>query len=285
MNLLKFDDLKEEQVEEIFRLTDQLKDKENTLLLKGKTFILFFPESSIRTRVSFEKGITDLGGSCILFPPTTLDKSEKLEDVIKYIENWADFVIIRHSSYDKIAEIGKHSQIPIINAMTNDNHPCEILSDLYSISKIKKDYKNLTYTFVGENANISKSWMIAAEVLNFKLNHVCISGNEMKKNDSNYLFVTDINDVIKDSDVILTDPLSKELKTSAYKDKYQITLELMNKTKSNSILNPCPPFYRNEELSAEVIDSNYFVGHKFKKNLLYVQQAIILYCLGITSID
>jgi len=281
MHLLRIDHLKEDQILEIFGLADRLKEKSDISLLKGKTFILFFPESSIRTRISFEKGITDLGGNCILFPPTTLDKREKLEDVISYIENWADSVIIRHSDYNKIYEISKHSNIPIINAMTSDNHPCEILSDLYSISRMRRNYKDLTYTFVGERGNISKSWSTAAEVLDLKFNHVCVKGNEIKEHHKNYSFYTDINKVLTQSDVILTDALPRELITDDYKEKYQITLERMKQTKANSMLNPCPPFFRGEEVSTGVIESEYFVGYKFKENLLFVQQAIILYCLGI----
>ncbi|MBI9010693.1 MAG: peptide transporter [Clostridiales bacterium] len=281
MNLLKINDFDEKQISDIFNLTDMLQ-KQNKQILKGKTLVLFFPESSIRTRITFEKGITDLGGTCILFPPTTLDKRESLEDVIKYIENWADAVIVRHSDYRKIEELSIHSSIPVINAMSSINHPCEILSDLYSISREIPDYRGLTYTFVGELGNISNSWRIASEVLKFRLNHVCVKGNEIKLDDEYYRFTTDLEKVLQSSDVILTDPLSKELKTDEYINKYQITLERMKLTKPNALLNPCPPFYRGEEVSADVIDSDYFVGHNFKKNLLSVQQAIILYCLGLS---
>jgi len=279
MNLLKITDFNENQITDIFNLADKLK-KDSNKILKGKTVVLFFPESSIRTRITFEKGITDLGGSCILFPPTTLDKRELLEDVIKYIENWADAVIVRHSDYKRIEELAAHSRIPVINAMTSENHPCEILSDIYSISRQIPNYRALTYTFVGERGNISNSWQIASEVLKLRLNHVCVKGNEIKPNDEYYTFTTELNDVLSKSDIILTDPLSKELKTEEYINKYQITMNRMKQTKENALLNPCPPFYRGEEVSAEVIDSQYFVGHEFKKNLLYVQQAIILYCLG-----
>jgi len=279
MNLLKITDFNEKQITDIFELADKLK-KDSDKILEGKTVVLFFPESSIRTRITFEKGITDLGGSCILFPPTTLDKRELLEDVIKYIENWADAVIVRHSDYKRIEELAAHSRIPVINAMTSENHPCEILSDIYSISRQIPNYRALTYTFVGERGNISNSWQIASEVLKLRLNHVCVKGNEIKANDEYYTFTTELNDVLNKSDIILTDPLSKELKTEAYINKYQITMDRMNQTKENALLNPCPPFYRGEEVSAEVIDSQYFVGHEFKQNLLYVQQAIILYCLG-----
>lgn len=284
MNLLRINDLNDKKIQEIFDLADQLKKENNSTLLRGKTFVLFFPESSIRTRITFEKGITDLGGQCILFPPSTLDKREALEDVIKYIQNWGSAVVVRHSDIAKIEEIAKHSSIPIINAMTSENHPCEILSDLYSISKLRNDYRELTYTFIGEKGNISTSWMRASKILDFKLNHVCISGNELGKNDENYIFHTELDEVLPESDVILTDPLSSEMRTEEYINKYQITLDRMKKTKPNSILNPCPPFFRNEEVSKDVIDSEYFVGYKFKENLCCVQQAIIIYCLRNSNI-
>ncbi len=284
MNLLKISDLNKPQILEIFDIADKLKAKENHHVLKGKTFILFFPTTSIRTRISFEKGIHALGGQCILFPPDTLDKREKLEDTIKYIENWADLVIVRHPDLNKIREITKHSQIPIINAMTLLNHPCEILSDLYSISKLRRDYQDLTYTFVGEDGNISRSWVEIAKIMNLDLNHVCTAENRIKENDANYKFYIELDDLLTKSDIVLTDSLSDKLNTDDYISKYQITLKRMMLTKNNALLNPCPPFYRNEEVSKDVIESKYFVGYDFKKNLLYIQQAIIIYCLGI-SID
>ena len=222
-----------------------------------------------------------MGGQCILFPPETLDKKERLEDVIGYIENWADCLIIRHPSYPKIKELSEYSLIPIINAMTTENHPCEILSDFYSISKIKDNFRGLVYTFVGEANNISNTWMHIAKVMNLTFNHVCTIGNELSEDNRNYKFYTELETALISSDVILTDSLSVGLRTNEYISKYQITLERMKLTKDHSILNPCPPFFRNEEVSEDAISSNYFVGYEFKMNLIYVQQAIILYCLGI----
>lgn len=281
LNLLKISDLTTTQIGEIFELADKLCQNQDNTLLQGKYFVLFFPESSIRTRITFEKGIQDLGGQCILFPSTTLDKREELEDVIKYIENWANCVIVRHGELEKLQEMSKNSKIPIINAMTKSNHPCEILSDIYAISHIRDKYKQLDYTFVGENGNIATSWMTAAKVLDFKLNHVCTLDNRIKENDQNYFFTTELEAVLNDTDIVLTDPLSSQLRNAHYYEKYQITLDRMNSTKINALLNPCPPFFRGEEVSHDVIDSEYFVGYEFKKNLIYVQQAIILYCLNI----
>lgn len=130
MNLLDINELSSQQITNIFDLVDRLKFENDELLLTGKTFILFFPETSLRTRITFEKGIKELGGECILFPPESLDKREQLRDVIKYITNWADGIIVRHPNFLLIQELSNHSDIPIINAITADNHPCEILSDL-----------------------------------------------------------------------------------------------------------------------------------------------------------
>ena len=283
MNFLSISDISRGQIEKIFSIADTLKDNK-ALWLKEKTFVLFFPESSIRTRLTFEKGIQDLGGRCVLFPPATLDKREALLDVSGYIANWADGIIVRHSDFEKVKELARHATIPVINAMTSYNHPCEILSDLYSIHQLRDDYTALTYTFVGDKGNIANSWLTAAKVFNLKLNHISVEHNRLKADDSNYVFGTVLEDVLTMTDVVLTDPVSEKLRTRAYFDQYQITVERMKRCKPHAILNPCPPFQRGEEVSHDVMTSNYFVGYAFKENLIYLQQAIILYCLGIEII-
>ena len=278
MNLLDIEDLSPHQITEIFDLADKLSFAQEEPL-KGKTFILFFPETSLRTRITFEKGIKALGGECLLFPPETLDKREELRDVIQYAENWADGVIVRHADYSKIVELAAHSSIPVINAMTSYNHPCEILSDLYAISKRKENYKELVYTFAGPAGNISRTWMKMAQVIELDFHQVCTDGNELGEQSANYKFHTELADILAESDVILTDSLSADLRTTEYISKYQITLARMKAAKQGSILNPCPPFYRNEEVSEDAISSEYFVGYAFKKSLFHVQQAVVLYCL------
>jgi ornithine carbamoyltransferase len=281
MHFLELCTLSAEQILEIFELTRQLKANQANKIFSGKTFILFFPETSIRTRVTFEKGIRDLGGECILFPPETLDKREDSEDVMKYLDNWADGLIIRHSDFSKLKELSHYGSIPVVNAMTTENHPCEILSDLFSIAELRENYRDLVYTFVGTANNISRSWMEIAKVMNLKFNHVCSSGNELGDNDSNYRFSTKLEATLIGSDVVLTDSLPSQNLNNEYTAKYQITHDRMKIANMGAILNPCPPFFRNEEVSDEVIRSEYFVGYAFKKNLIYVQQAVLTYCLGL----
>lgn len=269
-----------EQIMDIFELTDQLRYRTSQPLLTGKTFILFFPETSLRTRISFEKGIRDLGGQYIMFPPEALDKKEAPGDMIRYLENWGDGLIARHHSYSKLEELAAHASIPVINAMTAHNHPCEILADLYALRTIREHYRELTYTFVGPAGNISRTWMEAAKVLNLSFNHVCTAGSEMGADSPNYKFHTDLDKILPESDVILTDSLPADCLNQKYIGSYQITLERMKRAKPGALLNPCPPFFRNEEVSDDVIASSYFAGFGFKKSLIYLQQAILVYCLS-----
>lgn len=125
-----------------------------------------------------------------------------------------------------------------------------------------------------------RTWVEIARVLNLKLQHVCTEGNRICADGDNYRFLTDLDQALMGSDVVLTDSLPREYQTQEYIEKYQINLEKMRRTRQDSLLNPCPPFYRNQEVSEDLLDSPYFVGYSFKRNLLYVQQAIIVFCLG-----
>jgi len=277
MNFIRVTDMTVQDIKRIFTVADSLRTGGSITSLSGRTAVMFFPESSIRTRITFEKGLHCMGITPILFPSSALDKREDIADVTGYIENWADLLIIRHPSIEKIESISKCSQIPVINAMTSQNHPCEILSDIYSIRDRKADFDKLVYTFVGENSNILHSWIEASEILGFRLNHVSLPENEADDAGKNYSFFTDISDVISETDVLLTDPLTEKYRNEEYYSKYQITLKILQKGKNDLLFNPCPPFYRGEEVSNDAIGSSCFVGYSFKKNLLYVQQAIMAY--------
>ena len=272
-NLISLNKITKTDVENIFKIADNIQSYQGAL--KGKTIVLFFPSSSIRTRVTFEKGVHQLGAQVILFPSDTLDKKEDIRDVMGYLDNWTDGVIVRYKDIQRIEKMAQSSSHTVINAMTNANHPCEVLSDLYALSKLRNDYLTANYLFVGATGNIGLAWKEAAQLLDLNFKQSCPKGFEM----DGVEVITDLDEAIIGQDIILTDPLPSDIKATFA--NHMITLERMKKANENVLLNPCPPFARGEEVSSDVIDSEYFVGYGFKKDLLTVQQAIIVYCMGL----
>jgi len=271
LHFLDYAELNVPILRELFAIADNIAAYENALA--RKTLVLFFPSTSLRTRVTFEKGIAALGGQALLFPPEVLDKKEALRDVTGYLANWADGLIIRHNSLPLLRELAAHSPIPVVNAMTSENHPCEILADLYALSKRRADFLQLQYTFVGHAGNIGRSWLAASRALGFRFRQCCPLGCEIPGAE----IMRSLDDAVRGSDVVLTDSLPPEL-LDDYKP-YKITLAAMQMANAGAMLNPCPPFYRGEEVSAAVMDSPFFVGYAFKESLLAVQQAVLIHLL------
>lgn len=272
-NLFRLTDLQASDVYEIFHMADEIGMGKYDGFLNGKSVILFFPETSIRTRVTFEKGIYLLGGQSIRFPSDTLDKKEELRDVFGYLNNWADMVIIQHKDMRILEEAAAYAKVPVINAMTDKNHPCEILSDLYSLSKLREDFIGDKYLFCGKSGNIGLAWREASKVMGFELSQCCGIGYEME----DVQIYHDIETAVKGKDIICTDSLSEEERND-FKG-CQVTKRVMDMANRNALLNPCPPFYRGEEVSGDAIQSDYFVGYAFKKSLLVVQQAVMVWCM------
>ncbi len=272
-DMLRLTDYCADDIYEIFRLTDEVRGGAYRDFLKGKCVVMFFPNSSIRTRVSFEKGIYLLGGQTILFPTETLDKKEDLRDVCGYLDNWADLVIARHADIKRLEKLAENLKVPVINAMTDSNHPCEMLSDLYALSKRRTDFTKDKFLFCGKRGNIGLAWKEAAEVMGFSLEQCCGEGYEIE----GLPVYHSIEKAVTGKDIVCTDSLP-ESALAAFKD-CQVTSEMMDRANPGAVLNPCPPFYRGEEVSEDVIDSEYFVGYDFKECLIAVQQAVMIYCL------
>lgn len=272
-NFISLTDLNKQEIYKIFTISDESAVGKYRGILKDKTVVMFFPNSSIRTRITFEKGISLLGGQTVLFPSETLDKKEDLRDVCGYLNNWADMIIVRHKSKEMIKRLADYSTVPVINAMTDIDHPCEIMTDLYSLSKRRVDFTKDRYLFCGKCGNIGFTWKEASEIMGFELAQCCGKGYEIPGLNVYY----DINEAVKGKDIICTDSLPADI--IADFRECQVTRSVMGKANKGAILNPCPPFYRGEEVSDDLIASEYFVGYEFKKSLLEVQQAIMIYCL------
>ena len=272
-DLLRLTDFDSREVYHIFRIADGICQGNYKGILKGKSVVLFFPESSIRTRVTFEKGIYLLHGQSILFPNESLDKKEDLKDVCGYLNNWADVIIARHKDIHILEQLAAYSKVPVINAMTDFDHPCEVIADMYALSKIREYFVKDKYLFCGKLGNIGLAWKEVSEVMGFELSQCCSTGHEMQ----GLPVYNNIKEAIIGKDIICTDSLPSNL-LHDFKN-CQVTLEVMKMANKGAILNPCPPFYRGEEVSEDVIDSEYFVGYEFKQYLLQIQQAILIYCL------
>lgn len=272
-DFIRLKDYESKDIYNFFKLVDEVKNGKYQNILNGKSVILFFPESGIRTRVTFEKGIYLLGGQSILFPSEALDKKEDIRDVCGYLNNWADLVIVRHRDIRLLEKMSVCLKVPIINAMTDDNHPCEVLSDMYALSKIRGDFAKDQFLFVGKKGNIGLAWKEASEVMGFVLKQCCGKGYEM----DGLVTYNNIYNAVEGIDIVCTDSLPANI-LDDFK-ACQVTIAALEKANQGACLNPCLPFYRGQEVSEDVIESKYFVGYEFKKHLLEVQQAIMIYCL------
>jgi len=273
-SFIRLTDLTPEDIFDIFTIADELAQGGHREALRDKSVVTFFPASSIRTRVTFEKGVYLLGGQPILFPSDTLDKKEDIRDVCAYLCNWADVIVVRHRDISLVERMAECSSVPVINAMTDANHPCEILTDMYALSKLRADFRKEKFLFVGKNGNIGRSWKAASDVMGFSLEQCCGAGYELEGVTAH----RDIRQAVKDKDIVCTDSLPSSVLADF--EGCMVTKNVMDMANDGALLNPCPPFFRGEEVSADVIDSEYFVGYGFKKKLLEVQQAVMLWCLG-----
>lgn len=153
-HFLHLTDFTPNEIHEIFAIADELQAGKYNGFLNGKTVAMFLPQKSLWTRITFEKGINLLGGQAVLYPPESFYNKESLFEVAGYLDNWADIVIVRHKNIEVLETLSKYLTVPIINAMTDVNHPCEIISDLYALSKRREDFTKDKYLFCGVKGNI-----------------------------------------------------------------------------------------------------------------------------------
>ncbi|AZH81992.1 ornithine carbamoyltransferase [Plantibacter sp. PA-3-X8] len=271
-NLVRLDDWSPADVDEVFRLAEAYRDG------FGPSFdgsaVMFFPPTSLRTRVSFERGAALMGLQPIVFPSETLDKSEALADVARYLESWADIMIVRHGDIGVLEQLAEAAALPVVNAMTDVNHPCEVLSDFFAIRE-RRGLDGRRFLFVGADGNIAQAWQEAARVLGLDLAQCCPAELAIP----GAVWTDDLETAVRTADVILTDGFGEHV---AQLEPFQITAALLDSAPAGVLLNPCPPFTRGEEVSADAIEHPAFVGHRFKASLLPVQQAIMAFAIGMS---
>ncbi len=252
-------------LEEFFELVDRY------VAGSGPSFdaaaAMFFPSSSMRTRVSFERGAHLMGIQPISFPPETLDKGEDLIDVVGYLAQWTDLIIARHPDIAVLERLASADALPVVNAMTAANHPCEILSDIYALSR-DADPSNLRYLFVGADGNIAAAWWEAAQAFGLDMTQSCpvelrVAGMPWEEN---------LRQAMLRADVVITDGPGSHAEALT---PYRMTAELLDAAPRGVRFVPCPPFVRGRELSADAVAHSAFVGYGFKRFLMPVQQAVM----------
>jgi ornithine carbamoyltransferase len=198
-HLLRLTDWTRDDVAAVFALADAYR-KGRGPRSEGAA-VMFLPSTGLRTRLTFERGADLMGLQPILFPPETLDKPESLVDVAGYLANWAQLIVVRHPDIGKLERLAAGRRVPVINAMTSVNHPCEVLSDAYAFRQMRPDLRRLTFLFVGGDGNILRTWQELAGVLDLKLSQCCAADLATPGLD----WTDDLDVAIAKADVVLTD--------------------------------------------------------------------------------
>jgi len=266
---------------------------------KGETIALIFEKSSTRTRFSFDMAIKQLGGNSITASSNEmqLGRGETIEDTAKVLSSYLDAIMLRANNHETIMCLAANADIPVINGLTNFNHPCQIMADLLTLEEHTSlkagQLKNMTLTWVGDGNNVANSFINAAVKFKYKLRLSSPNGYEVKKSvlDAALLQGADIEVIknplhaCKDTDVVIADTFvsmgdknsEKRLKDLS---EYQVNDTLMNAAAKNSIFLHCLPAHRGEEVTADVIDGPKSVVMREAENRLHAQKSILKWCLN-----
>jgi ornithine carbamoyltransferase len=279
-------------IDRAIQLKAQTKAGELYQPLKNQTLAMIFSKSSTRTRVSFEVGMRQLGGGALNLSPndTQIGRGEPIEDTARVISSMCDAVMIRTDAHDKVERFAEFSSVPVINGLTDDFHPCQLLADIQTYQESKGNISGATIAWVGDGNNMCHSWMNAASLLGFTLNIACPEGY-MPKSDLIELNKSSVNitsspeEAVKDVDCVVTDTWAsmgqeqeKAAREAAFAG-YCVDDNLMDLADSQAIFMHCLPAYRGMEVSNEVIEGAQSVVWQEAENRLHAQKALLEHLL------
>ena len=256
--------------------------------LKHRTLAMIFEKSSTRTRVSFEAGMTQLGGHSMFLSPndTQLGRGEPIEDSAKVISRMVDVVMIRTFEQEKVETFAAHSRVPVINALTDKFHPCQLLSDMMTWMEQRGLPNGKTVAWIGDGNNMCHSWMEAAQLFGFHLNVACPEGYDpdadiVKATAGSVTYFRDPTAAVKGAEVVVTDTWASMGQESEKKARekafagYQVDSAMMQLATPGAIFMHCLPAYRGLEVSAEVMDGAQSVVWDEAENRLHAQKALL----------
>jgi ornithine carbamoyltransferase len=296
-NLLSIEQLSRTEIEEIFRvaaLQKKNRGRQTDFPLRGQTWGLIFSKPSTRTRVSFEVGVRELGGETIFLNPNDiqLGRGELIKDTARVLARMVHGAIIRTFAQADIEEFAEFSGLPTINALTDDEHPCQILADIFTIQEKRGGIEGKVVTFVGDGAsNTARSWMFAAGKMNFELRLASPkkyhpSADWLKRASGNVICSPDLQEAARGADVLYTDiwvsmgKEGEEARREAELGPYWINQDLVRLAKPNALVMHCLPAHRGQEIDDATLEANAQTIFDQSENRLHVQKAVLLAVSG-----
>lgn len=266
---------------------------ERHMPLTGKTLAMIFEKSSTRTRVSFEAGMAQLGGSSLFLSPrdTHLDRGEPVEDTARVMSRMVDVIVIRAHAHTLAARFAENSRVPVINALTDLYHPCQLLADVQTYIEARGSIAGRRVAWIGDGNNVCHSWMNAARQFDFKLTVAVPKGYEpdgalLKACAAQVDLTHDPKEAARGADVVVTDTWASMGQESEKTDRlkafagYTVDTALMKLAKKDALFMHCLPAYRGVEVTAEVIDGPQSVVWDEAENRLHAQKALLEFLLG-----
>ena len=296
-HFLSLRDLTPEELGNIIQRAIELKamQKRGELFepLRNKMLALMFDKSSTRTRVSFETGMTQLGGNSMFLSPrdTQLGRGEPIEDTARVLSRMVDVIVIRTHSHQMVETFATYSQVPVINALTDWLHPCQLLADIQTFVEHRGDIRGRTVAWIGDGNNVCHSWMNAASMLDFRLNIATPAGYRpdeamIAKCRDNIGLFADPHQAVQDADVVVTDTWASMGQEEEKKERekafagFMVDAALMKKANPDALFMHCLPAYRGSEVAADVIDGPQSVVWDEAENRLHAQKALLEFLLG-----
>ena len=293
-NFLSSLDMSTQELLDILSLAENLKNKNLNINQKSKVLGLIFDKSSTRTRVSFQVAMSRMGGSTIDLNPTTsqIGRGEPIKDTARVLSRYCDAIAIRTFNHSDLEEYAKWSSVPVINALTDFEHPCQALADYLTIKEEFLNFKDIVLTFIGDGNNVANSLIFCGALLGIEVRIACPSGfepnslvikkaNAIYKNKNLLKITNDPHSAVKGANVLYTDVWSSMGEENKKEDKdksfngFTIDSDLVKQACKDAIVLHCLPAYRNKEITDEVIESKNSRIFDQAENRMHVQQALL----------
>ncbi|PSJ60330.1 ornithine carbamoyltransferase [Pseudaminobacter soli (ex Li et al. 2025)] len=273
----------------------RLKAGERSRPLDGKVLAMIFDKPSTRTRVSFDVGMRQLGGETIMLTGTEmqLGRSETIADTAKVLSRYVDAIMIRTTSHERLLELTENATVPVINGLTDDTHPCQLMADVMTFEEHRGPVAGKTFAWVGDGNNVLHSLLEASARFSFNLNVASPEGSEpaqkfidwSRDNGGQLKFTRSAEEAVEGVDCIVTDcwvSMGQEHRARGHNVfmPYQVNEALMKRAKSDALFMHCLPAHRGEEVTDEVIDGPHSVVFDEAENRLHAQKAVLAWCLG-----